>query len=90
MHTINDPMFALILRFVGGNQKIAFEDDKFIKKELKVIQSYIEQFPPEERELRAIEWIEAHSYGYFLPGDVRIVRWRSWMLPSIARSTKSG
>ena len=64
MYTINDPMFALILRFVGGNQKIAFEDDKFIKKELKVIQSYIEQFPPEERELRAIEWIEAHAYGY--------------------------
>ena len=57
-------MFALILRFVGGNQKIAFEDDKFIKKELKVIQSYIEQFPPEERELRAIEWMEAHAYGY--------------------------
>ncbi len=64
MYTINDPMFALILRFVGGNQKVVFEDDKFIKKELKVIQTYIEQFPPEEREIRALEWIEAHAYGY--------------------------
>lgn len=64
MHTINDPMFALILRFVGGNQKIAFEDDKFIRKELEVIQEYIEQFSADERELRALEWIEAHAYGY--------------------------
>lgn len=64
MYTINDPMFALILRFVGRNQKVAFEDDKFIQKELKVIQAHIEQFPPEERELRALEWIEAHAYGY--------------------------
>ncbi len=64
MYTINDPMFALILRFVGRNQKVTFEDDKFIKKESQVIQAYIEQFPAEERELRALEWIEAHAYGY--------------------------
>ena len=64
MYTINDPMFALILRFVGRNQKVALEDDTFIKKELKVIEEYIEQFPPEERELRALEWVEAHAREY--------------------------
>lgn len=64
MYTINDPMFALILRFVGLSLKVTFQDDEFIKKELKAIQAHIEQFPPEERELRALEWIEAHAREY--------------------------
>lgn len=64
MYTINDPMFALILRFVGRGQKITFQNDKFIKKELKAIRAHIEKFPPEERELRALEWIEAHASEY--------------------------
>lgn len=64
MYTINDPIFALILRFVGRNQKITFRDDEFIQKQLKAIQAYIDQFPVEEDELRAIEWIEAHAREY--------------------------
>lgn len=64
MYTINDPMFALILRFVGRNSKVTFHDNEFIRKELEAIQAHIEQFPPEEREWRALEWIEAHAYEY--------------------------
>jgi hypothetical protein len=64
MYTINDPMFALILRFVGRNQKVILHDGNFIKKQLKEIQAHIDQFPAQEQESRALEWIEAHAYEY--------------------------
>lgn len=64
MYTINDPIFALILRFVGRNQKITFRDDEFTQKQLKAIQAHIDQFPAGEEELHALEWIEAHAREY--------------------------
>lgn len=64
MYTINDPMLALILRFVGRSQKVTFHDEKFIRKQLKEIRTHIERFPAEEQESRALEWIEAHAYEY--------------------------
>lgn len=64
MYTINDSMFALILRFVGRNQEITFCDQAFIQKQLKAIQAHIKKFPSEEQELRAIEWIEKYARAY--------------------------
>jgi hypothetical protein len=64
MYTIDDPMFALILRFVGHNKNITFSDYDFIQKQLKAIQEHIEKFPPEEQGLRAIEWIEKYACKY--------------------------
>lgn len=64
MYSIDDPMFALILRFVGHNKKNLFCNHEFIKKQLKTIQEHIDKFPPEERELRAIEWIEKCARQY--------------------------
>ena len=64
MYTIDDPMFALILRFVGQNQKINLCNHDFIQNQLKAIQAYIEKFPPEEKGLRAIEWIEKYAREY--------------------------
>lgn len=64
MYTINDPMFALLLRFVGCSREITVKDDAFIKKELKAIQHYIGRFPEKEREARALEWIEKHAREY--------------------------
>ena len=64
MYTIDDPMFALFLRFVGRNQQITFCNHDFIQKQLKAIQAHIERFPPEEQALRAIEWIEKYAREY--------------------------
>ena len=64
MYTIDDPMFSLILRFVGHNQNITFCNYHFIQKQLNAIQEYIEKFSPEEQGLRAIEWIEKHALEY--------------------------
>ena len=64
MYTIDDPMFALILRFVGYNQEITFHDQGFIQKELKTIQEHIKKYPSEEQGSRAIEWIEKYAREY--------------------------
>jgi hypothetical protein len=64
MYTIDDPMFALILRFIGHNKKITLCDNNFIQEQLKSIQEHVEKFSPEEKGLRAIEWIEKYAYEY--------------------------
>lgn len=64
MYTIDDPMFALILRFIGHNKKVSFCDKGFLHKQLKAIQEHVDAFPPEEQELRAIEWIEKYARQY--------------------------
>ncbi len=64
MYTINDSMLTLILRFAGHKQAIAFSDQEFIQKQLSAIQEYLEKYPPEEQESRAIEWIAMHADQY--------------------------
>jgi hypothetical protein len=64
MSDIDDPMFAMILRFVGANQEIDFLDNRFIRNQLDIIQKYIEKFPAKERRLRAKEWIEENARLY--------------------------
>ena len=57
-------MLTLILRFAGHKQAIAFSDQEFIQKQLNAIQEYLEEYPPEEQESRAIEWIARHADQY--------------------------
>jgi len=64
MYTISDSMLTLILRFAGRKQEIAFSNQKFIQKQLKAIQEYVEQYPPEERKMRAFEWIAKSAHQY--------------------------
>ena len=64
MYTIDDPMLALILRFVGHSQEIDLRNHEFIQEELKTIREYIESFPPEEQDARAIEWVEKYAREY--------------------------
>jgi len=64
MYTINDSMFALMLRFVGHKKEISFSDQDFIKKQLKEIEAHINDFPEEERGHQALEWIERYAAEY--------------------------
>ena len=64
MYTIDDPTFALILRFIGCNQPISFHDSSFIQKQLETIQKYIDKYPPTEKKMRTIEWITKYAREY--------------------------
>ncbi len=63
-YNIDDAMFALILRFVGFNQKISFNSNKFRKEQLQEIKEYISQSPPDEQGVHAIKWIEQYAAEY--------------------------
>jgi len=64
MYTINDSMLTLILRFTGRRQDIAFSNQEFIRKQVKAMRAYVEQYPPEERKKRSMEWIATRARQY--------------------------
>ncbi len=62
--TIDDSVFALILRFAGFDQELSLHPEEFFKKQLQEIEAYVARFQPEERGLRAIKWIEQYASEY--------------------------
>ncbi len=61
---IDDAVFALILRFAGFDHKLSFNDDEFLREQLKEINAHIDQFPPAERREQTLRWIEKYASGY--------------------------
>ncbi len=64
MFTLDDPMIALLLRFVGRNQKIRFRDSDFLQKQLVAVTKHIARYPPEDQRARAMEWVESYAREY--------------------------
>ena len=64
MYTLDDPLLALILRFVGRSQKVTLRDDEFLHDQVGAIRKHIAAFPPEHRKSRALEWVERHAREY--------------------------
>jgi hypothetical protein len=61
---VDDPMLALITRFVCGCGQFHLSEGEFILDQIATIQRYVAQFPVEQRNTRAIEWIEKHAERY--------------------------
>ena len=64
MYIVDDPTLALITRFVGDSSHPEVSDTEFIRQQVAAIEEYVECFPPQERELRALAWIEANAVKY--------------------------
>lgn len=64
MYIVDDPTLALITRFVGDSQHLDLSDAEFLLQQIAAIERYVEQFPVDERQARALEWIEAHARQY--------------------------
>ena len=64
MYIVDDPTLALITRFVGDSPNPDLADAEFFRQQLSAIEAYVESFPDAERELRALEWIEANARQY--------------------------
>ncbi len=64
MYTVDDPVLALIVRFVGGANDLEVSDEAFMQRQIEAIRAYVESFPAEERTQRAREWIEGHAEHY--------------------------
>lgn len=64
MYIVDDPMLALITRFMGDTQHLNVSDAEFLLRQITAIEQYVEQFPPSERNTHAMEWIAAHAQQY--------------------------
>lgn len=64
MYIVDDPTLALITRFVGGAQHLDVSDEGFLLQQIAAIERYVERFPDDQRQARALEWIEAHAQQY--------------------------
>ena len=64
MYTLDDPLLALILRFVGRSQKVTLRDDEFLHDQVGAIREHVAAFPAEDRKARALEWVEKHAREY--------------------------
>ena len=64
MYIVDDPMLALIARFVGGQAGPDVSDEAFMRRQIEAIRAYVERFPDEERGMRAREWIEGYARQY--------------------------
>ncbi len=65
MYIVDDPTLALITRFIGTSPSDSEQSDSdFFYRQIAAIQAYVDQFPEEEREQRALLWIEANARKY--------------------------
>jgi len=64
MSSVDDPMLALIMRFVSSNDEVRVSESEFLHLQAEAIRAYVGAFPKNERNERAVEWIAAHAEGY--------------------------
>ena len=64
MYIVDDPTLALITRFVGDDQTPDLSEAEFLLQQIAAIERHVEQFPADERQARALEWIEMHARDY--------------------------
>ncbi|WP_300450649.1 hypothetical protein [Accumulibacter sp.] len=64
MYIVDDPALALIARFVGEPESQDASDKDFLEQQVAAIEAYVGRFPPDERETRALAWIEDNARQY--------------------------
>lgn len=64
MTIVDDPMLALIVRFVTDQDKLGLSGEEFSKRQIMALQAYLDRFPYAERQMHALEWIEQHAEEY--------------------------
>lgn len=64
MFDLDDPLLALILRFVVGTNQQGDANEAFLQRQIQTLKKYLARFPDEEQGARAMEWIEQHAKGY--------------------------
>ena len=64
MFIADEPLLALIVRFVTDPEKSNQDNEEFIKRQIQALREHTNQYPEEEQGLRALEWIEQHARRY--------------------------
>ena len=61
---VDDPLLALIVRFVVSRDQLDMSDDEFIQRQLQTLRDHVERFPAHEQTTRAMEWVAENAENY--------------------------
>ena len=65
MSIIDDPVLALIARFVVDDlDNLSISDEAFLKSQVETIYSHINNAPEEQQQQLALAWIKEHAERY--------------------------
>ncbi len=64
MFIVDDPMLALIMRFVGGDRQLDISDEKFLHGQITAVQEFVSKYPSEQKNSKALEWIAKYARKY--------------------------
>ncbi len=70
---INDSLLSLIIRFVDNRKEVDFCANEFIQKQIMELEKYVGQFPKEEENYHALEWIEKYAKKYREKWELEII-----------------
>jgi hypothetical protein len=65
MYIVDDATLALMTRFIGSARNLEeLSDAEYMLQQIAAIEKYIDDFPADERQARAMEWIAAYARQY--------------------------
>jgi len=65
MSIIDDPLLALIARFVVDDlDNLSVSDEAFLKNQVEIVYSHVRDAPKEQQEQLALAWIKEHALNY--------------------------
>jgi len=73
VYIVDDPLLALIARFIGTESDPDPAGDAFLHRQIAAIQAYVSGFPRKERDARALEWVKDHARQYRQQWQIHVV-----------------
>ena len=81
----DDPVLPFFPGPVGNFSTPIFSETEFLRRQVAVIEAYLERFPSDEREFRALAWIEANASQYRHQWQAQVATSGRYMQSTIGR-----
>lgn len=73
MFVVDDPLLALIIRFVASNPEVDVTAKGFLHRQLETMKQYLARYPEDEQDQRAVEWVARYAEEYRSQWQRRVV-----------------
>ncbi|MGB5833485.1 MAG: hypothetical protein WBG92_16020 [Thiohalocapsa sp.] len=80
MFIADDPLLACIVRFVLSFDRSDAGNEEFLGVQIKTLKRHLLQFPTEEHDTRAMDWVVQHAADYRRYWQRRTISERTWSL----------
>ncbi len=80
MFVADDPLLACIVRFVQRSTGADADNADFLRLQIKALRRYLLQFPTEEQDEKAMQWVAQHAADYRRYWQRRTISEQTWAL----------